>query len=670
MTISKKEIILLFRSPLFILVTLSLPLLTSFWYVFVLNSVELGLVNYIQLYSILPTFISLTIPLFTQGLWQNDRDSGLIGDYFVSRINVMEILVSKVLVVILYYIALVLLLLPITFSISQLGFVDPGEVVGIHISLLLYVLFSTSLGLMFSVILKGRVFTYIITLTTLLFLTSGTVFTTRYINVFFNYFLLTPRLSRLYSGFVKLSDISYLLAWSLFFITTSALIVKKQVNIKALVLIFSIFLLTFLKVDFDLTYRGSYSINSVTKELIADAKTPINITYYSSSEIEEVSQYLELFGRLDNVNYREVGKSDNSFEKAVKSFKPIEIDDTGLYSFIVIEYLTRYRIIPIVSVIESLEFDLLKEFLFLITGELNNVGIIIGNHEYIQDDFSILTEVLEKEFNIEFFDLGSDIPGYIDSIIVIGHKDLDYDHISRIGDFLSDGGSIFIGANGVDVSRNLEEVKSPFLDSLAYSGIFVDPFLIGDNNNVGILDEEGRVTPYPLHVITRPNPVLKTIPLLNPFPNFNAIYLSPVRSTLLGSKDLLVTSDDSWVVNSQSGLDGIPIGSQSGAVYLETDLWKHFSGKDSDVINKIIILGNTRSLTNLSYNLGISSGYDFIVRSLYYLLGKEDYISVKYKFNFDNKYNSEDIIFFKLFFILIYPVIVLILTLLIKKRFK
>lgn len=672
MTISRKEFILLFRSPLFIFVTSSLPILIGLWYVFVLNSLELKLVNYTQLYSILPTFISLTIPLFTQGIWQNDRNSSLIGDYLISSIGLVKIILSKTMVIAFYYIVLIILLVPITFSISKLGFVDIGEVLGLHIALILYLLFSISIGLFFSAVLKGRIFTYIVTLTSLLFFTSGKIFTTGFVNNILGYILLTPRLGRFYSGFIKLTDVLYIIFLSLLFFYISILIIKKQVNIKVLILLSIIFLLSFLKIDLDLTKRGSYSINNVTKELVNNAKIPINLTYYYSSNIEDISEYLEQFDKLDNINYREVSKDNKLFSKAVKSFKPIEIEDSGLYSFIVIEYLTKYRVLPIVSVIESLEFDLLKEFLFLITGELDNIGIVIGDNEYIQDDFSILLEVLEKDFNVEFLNRENSIPKYIDSIIVIGHKNIDYDYISKIGDYLSNGGSILIAANGVDISNNLAQINTPLLDSLAYSGIFIDPFLIGDNNNVGILDDDGRLTPYPLNVITRPNPVLKDIPLLNPFPSFNAIYLSPVRSVIPESKELLVTSKDSWVVNSQSGLDGIPIGSQSGAIYLETDLWKHFSGKESTVSNRVLILGNTRSLTNLSYNLGISNGYDFILRSLYSLLGKEDHLTVKYKFNFDNKYNYKDLNtnLFKLFYVFIYPLIILIASLLLAKRFK
>lgn len=657
MTTFKKDFLLLIRSKLSLITVAVFPFLICTWYLGISNS-------YIELLSIIPTYITLTLPLFG-GLFSVHNENILINN------KILKVVFSKIWVLLSFYVFVLVLSIPLLLSINQVRTIDPGVVIGIFISIVLFIFLSIILVQFIFRLFKGKIISYIISLFILLFLGSGKIFTGELVYKILEFVKVTPKLGRMYSGLVEISDIFYFIAFSslLFLFAYFKLINKRVKTVLICFFIFSIFML-FNPSRMDLTSRGSYKINNVTLNTISKARVPVNITYYSSGNFGQIDSYLELFNRLDNVNYRKIGPEDSTFNSAVKSFKPIEIEDSGVHSFLVIEYLTRFNVIPLVSLIETLEFQLLKELDFLITGNIDSVGILIGDNEYIKDDFSVLQEVIENDFIIEYIKPGHKISDFIDCLIIIGHRDLNYEDIVNIGDYLSNGGSILIAANGVDISNNLNPVDTPLLRGLEEAGIKIEPYLIGDNDNIGIVDEQGRETPYPLNVITKPN-MDNNGAYLSPFPGFNAIYLSPVKTNIDSAWDVLTTSSDSWLVDSKSGLQSNRFGSYSGAIYLETDLWKTFAGKESNKTNRALILGNTRSLTNLSYNLGISRGYDFIYRSIYYLLDKEDYLEVRHKFDYHD-YNIKTgnelpHIYFHLF---IYPVLVVIALLVIKRRFK
>lgn len=657
MTTFKKDSLLLIRSKLSLITVTVFPILLSTWYLGVSDS-------YIELLSIIPTYITLTIPLFGT-LFSTYYENILIGN------KILKVVFSKIGVLLIFYISLMILSVPLLLSISQVRTIDPGIILGIYISIVLFLLLSIILVQFIFKILKGKIISYIISLFILLFLGSGKLFTNEIVVKILEFIKVTPKLGRMYSGLIVISDIFYFIALSslLFLFTYFKLINRRVKTVFICVLMFSIVML-FNSFRVDLTSRGSYKINNITLNTISKARVPVNITYYSSGHFDQIDSYLEIFNSVENVNYRNVGPEDSTFNKAVKSFKPIEVEDSGVYSFIVIEYLTRYKVIPLVSLIETLEFQLLKELDFLITGNVDSVGILIGDNEYIKDDFSVLHEVLEHDFIIDYINPGSKISNFINCLIVIGHRDLNYEDITLIGDYLSSGGSILIAANGVDITNNLNPVDTPLLRVLKEAGIIIEPYLIGDNDNVGIVDEEGRETPYPLNVITKPNKDIDGA-YLSPFPDFNAIYLSPVKTNIDDAWDVLITSEDSWLVDSKSGLNSNRFGSYSGSIYLETDLWKTFAGKESNKINRVLILGNTRSLTNLSYNLGISRGYDFIYRSIYYLLDKEDYLGVRHKFDYhDYKIKLGHDLPNIYFHLLVYPVLIIIVLLIIRRRFK
>lgn len=658
MSTFKKGFLLLVRSKIFVFVTVSFPFLLGLWYLGVSRS-------YIELLSIIPTYISLTVPLF----------GGLLcfykNDYLIKS-KLEKVLLYKSLVVLFFYTFLFLLSLPILFSVSQNTSIDFGIVVAIYISLLPFTLFSIVLVQLIFTVFKGKIISYIISISILLLLTSGRVFSKSFFNTFFEFVKITPKLGRMYSGVVNIKDVIYFIALPLLIFLLGYFKEHKN-KTKILLSVSFIIILTlgFLPFRLDLTYRGSNSVNKITSNTIKNGRVPINMTYYTSAGFKDIEEYLALFKGTDNINYRVITPKDKTFGTAVSSFDPIVIDDTGLYSFIVIEYLTRYRVIPLVSIIETLEFNLLKEIDFLISGRVESIGILVADDQYTKEDFSILSEVLEKDFIVDFLKPGELIPKHLKCLLVIGHKDIDTGYLAQIGDFLSKGGSILVAANGVDLNNNLKELDTPLLWGLKESGIIVDPYLVGDNDNVGIIDEEGRETPYPLNVVTKPGLGLKNDPFLNPFPGFNAIYLSPVRSNNPDSMDLLISSNDAWLVNSKTGLTSNKYGLYSGALYVETDLWKTFGGAETDKKNRVIVLGNTRSLTNLSYSLGISRGYDFVYRSIYHLLGKTNYLKVRHKFDYhDNSNTVGHSSFFTFFYIVIYPLLIFSIVLFLRRRFR
>lgn len=246
--------------------------------------------------------------------------------------------------------------------------------------------------------------------------------------------------------------------------------------------------------------------------------------------------------------------------------------------------------------------------------------------------------MLSDHFSVKFLFPGDPISEDLSSLVVIGHYGINKTYAKDIGHYLAHGGNVLIAGNGLPINEGLKFRDTPILEALKGLDILIEPYLIGDNNSFDITEDSGNIIEYPLNVITLPATISNDNVLLYPFTGFVGIYLSPVLSNNNNFSNLLFSSKESWLVDSNTGLDGIPEGRFCSAVYGEGSFSKYFYNEDLGNSNRLIVLGNSISLTNYIATLGINNGYDFILRSLYKLNGDEDLLRVRHKYNWDSSF--------------------------------
>lgn len=653
MNFFKMEGLRLLRSRLFSLsLTISILIFSSI-YLFVLNAPARGVISIKEIYRVVPTLLTIIVPLFTQGIWYGEVEAVHIGIIRESRVGVEKLLRSKVLFYWFMSSIYSLIILPLVLCIGRYGEVVISEVIVIHIGLIVFSFFITTLGLFYSTVLRGRFLIYLVTVLSLTFLLSGDSY-----NLF-----ISDSLSRFYNGYIKISDLAlYFLSGTLFY-TLSLIKIDKQYRKTLLFLIF--IPLIIIPGGLDLSRGDRNSLTDLTRELLDGTRVPVSIDYYGTNEIKEITTLLYEYGRNPKINFRKVIGDNSELDKAISRFDPIEIGDKS-YSFIVIEYLTRYSVIPIASVGERLEFDIYRELNFLINGDMDSVAILLGDSNFREDDFSYLSRSIEEEFQVEFINRGDSIPTFFNTLIAIGHRDLGFKELSIIGDYLSSGGSIIILANGVDTFGNLEPMDTPFIYALKEAGIFIDPSLIGDNRNLGILSEDGRVEPFPLNIISQNSNSIYNSPLAYPGIDVLGIYTSPIRFNSESSVNLLETSNDAWIVDGESGLYSNNRRISSMAVYDKLLLAPYLGGNGSGKTTTMVI-GSTRSFTNMAAELGNYSPYEFMNRAIYMVQDRVGELELRQSISFNYKFDNDPGVLIYIV-MLIYPGVILLILYSLRRR--
>lgn len=661
-----KELTLLIRNRIFMII---LPVYALF-----LGIIHFLFMDIYIMYSLIPIALLFLIPLLTYGLWYREVALGLEGFILTSTVGINRVIFEKIKFAFLVSLIFLLLPLPIAIVHTALGSVDLGRILTTNLGLILYIMFAVSLGLFTSTLLKGRILIYIVSVICLFLLTVNS-----------SYGLLTKLNQDFFKGLFSVKSVFVLISLSFIIFNVSCFKIARGFRLKATLLALAICILGFyIPAKFDMTLKRSFTLTRDSKEVISNGEVPVLITYYYSEEltsrssiVSDLKQVLKSFDSQKNCNVKFVKDSNPGFEKATKSFDPHPLGEgEELYSFVVIEYLTNYKVIPLVTVLETLEFDLLTNIGDLYRGSQKHIGIMPGNEVFTEDSFSALYSLLDRYFNVTFLFPGDRIPSDLVSLIVVGHYNIDYDALAEIGDFLSEGGNILVAGTGLPTDEALVYRSTPILDALKNTGITIEPFLIGDNNNVGLTDDTGRITPYPLNVITQANSSAKSNPIVSPFPGFNALYLSPVLTEDPRFETLLTSSESSWLVTKDTGIDGFPEGAYPASIYGESNIGSNFSGFESQNSSRFMVVGNSLSFTNFSYNLGIDAGYEFILKSILRLNGDDYLIESRNKFLTDKplyklRYPNKSKFFtLNIIVSLLYPLLVLLVCFIIRRKFS
>ncbi len=652
MNIFKRELTLFLRDRLFLSVFPLVILIISLTF-------NKDILDIKQIYNLYPFLFVILIPLISSSIWHREKVLGLEGHLLLSNYSITTIIKYKFLNHYLIYFVTLILEFPLILILTNLGFVDFGQLFAIHIGILLFSFFALSITFLYSVIIKGRVLTIILSILTLSFV----IFQSDMLYFFFK-------------GIIVISDLIFYLGCSFLSINIGLSIIgSEKKTLKIVIISIVIILSIFIPLKLDSTLLKSHSIAPYTKEIVEKLDSDIGLTYYysedlikNSSLIKETILQLGLLNSLKKLNVSYISDVDERFNLDVIKYQPTRIDDKDLYSFIVIKYKNSYQVIPGIPYVETLQFEILKVIKYLKDDGLKRIGLYIGNDGLTEDNFTVLNSKLNEHFYTTFLFPGDPIPDNIDTLIVAGHFGINYFYRDEIGHYLADGGNILIAGTGLPTDENLKYRSTPVLESLNSMGVTLEPYLVADNNN--------NINAYDLNVITRPNRSLVGNSITDPFTGFIGVYLSPVFVANESFDNILYTSDLSWLVDSTTGLEGSPEGSFPVAAYGEGSFSSFFTNNGSTKNNRMLVLGNSISLTNYLYTLGIESSYDFIIRSVYVLNGDNKLIDVRNRLNLDKSYYklesnlySESILnIVYIFFVIVYPVLLFLLCLVIRNK--
>jgi gliding-associated putative ABC transporter substrate-binding component GldG len=259
----------------------------------------------------------------------------------------------------------------------------------------------------------------------------------------------------------------------------------------------------------DLTKNKAYTISPVSRSLHTEIPDQVRITYYVSDKLAsihpmpgEVSDLLREYtaysrGKI-RLTVRDPAKANLADQVERLGILPQQIQTvekdqasvTTVYTGILIEYLEKIDVLPVVFSLDTLEYDLTSRIRTLIRGTSRQLGIIMGdNYRQWNEDFGLLNQFfMQSGYQIRLIVPGEAIPDTLPVLMVLGGmEDFDEWALYRIDRYIQGGGKVFFALEGVYVdSKGSLEARviedQGLLEMVASYGAQIKPELALDRS--------------------------------------------------------------------------------------------------------------------------------------------------------------------------------------------
>lgn len=455
----------------------------------------------------------------------------------------------------------------------------------------------------------------------------------------------------------------------------------------------------------DLTEDKIYTISEVSKNLFAEVDEQVTITYYASDKLRSVTQIPQ---QIEDLLYEYAtygrGKIQVSVVDPDKTGVAGEIQELGIqprqiqvveqneqtyaqvYSGILIRYLDRREVLPLVFNTQTLEYEISSGIRRLVREDERRIGILIGNSAMtLQRDFSALYDTLSGSFEVEELSRGEIIPPRIDVLFLLGAGGLNRYELLHIDQYLMNGGKAFLGIDGVriDLDQNLKASpfeEAPIFDALESYGVRVEEKLVLDRyakdfrvprQVFGGMAWEviGR---YPHWINIRPGNVSAENPVTARFQGLDLLWPSPVEILDQGQgriAPLVKSSNEAWIMDERYitdpyRMDSVnPNSAESAGQYtlgvaVEKQLDSFFSGRQvnppageslpyeeirrSSDYTRLIVFGDSDFASNIIQYSNSMYNMDFLLNCADWLAKDDDLMQIRTRNVRDTRLNRLD----------------------------
>ncbi|MDR1931129.1 MAG: GldG family protein [Treponema sp.] len=265
----------------------------------------------------------------------------------------------------------------------------------------------------------------------------------------------------------------------------------------------------------DLTESRTYTLSPVSAKLHREIDEEVRITYYVSGKLTsidptpgEIADILREYasrsrGKIkvfvrdpSKGSYRQDAERYGLLPQQLSNMGQDEASITMVYSGIVIEYLNRYEVLPLVYSPETLEYDVTSRIRSLSSGKKRELGVISADPEKSWERFyGYLNQALvQSGYSVQIIRPGEEIPDTLPALFVLGGVEAleEYD-LYRIDRYIQLGGRVLFAVESVAVDfMNTWEARlmtdKGLLAMISFYGATVGPSLA--------MDSSGLIFPY------------------------------------------------------------------------------------------------------------------------------------------------------------------------------
>lgn len=408
----------------------------------------------------------------------------------------------------------------------------------------------------------------------------------------------------------------------------------------------------------DLTPEQRFSLSDATYALLHEVDEPLEIRYYVSDRLRELSdepqrkeallhRYSSAGGR--NVRIEVVSASGEGARAAEEAgLRPERIQEgdgdavgiTTVFSGLTVSYLDRSRTIPFLFGHDQLEYQLSNAIWDVMRSRRPRIGVMLGtDSEEFDVDYAELREELSDRFElVELPEGRPGVPDDIGAVLLLGARDLTAAQSRELRRYLEGGGDALLAVDGLRIDLSTldgEPVDSRALDALLDSvGVRVRPYAVMDERNNRFSDGSapGGV-PYPPWIRTDSRNASPEHPVTQFSSGIDFFWPSPLRiDDFDGGRSgaLLVTTPGAW-------LQGEPMRfppDQPSVLYRDhqATLGSYALAAWSEDVaaegSRAIVIGDSDFASNLVFYTGSFQNYMFVERSILWLLGEDEMAAV------------------------------------------
>ena len=474
---------------------------------------------------------------------------------------------------------------------------------------------------------------------------------------------------------------------------------RNQARVIAL-LFAAVFLLAFLvsgRLWFraDLTKNRAYTISEVSRKLYREISDQVRITYFVSDKLRtahpmpgEIADLLReyaahsrgkiIFVRKDPAGAELLGVVEQLgiVPQQIQVVEKNETTVATVYTGILIEYLDRRSVIPVVFSLDTLEYDLSSRIRSLIRDTEKELGVIVGDaHKQWNSDYGLLNrELVISGFKVRLLNPGEEIPPALPALFVLGGAgDLEEYQIYLIDNYILNGGRVLFAVDGVfvDTRGSLEAhavQDKGLLAMLANYGALVRCALVLDRTALSLSFQTRsgyntiiRSVRYPQWISVQQQAGNPDHPVTSRFSGLDLYWASPLELSPppgVSAEVLFSSTNQAWL-QTENFITNPNLLNQFEAEAARTRGTKilgaalsgifpgAFEGRPMPIRNdgadgalpplpaqkkssRLIVAGNTGFAGSLmQVNRGESRNLDFLLRAAEWLSGDDDIISIR-----------------------------------------
>jgi gliding-associated putative ABC transporter substrate-binding component GldG len=443
----------------------------------------------------------------------------------------------------------------------------------------------------------------------------------------------------------------------------------------------------------DLTENKAFTISRVSRELFREIPDRVFLTYYVSDklkslyafpfQIEDLLYEYAAYSRgtikvevVDPVKSGRLsqGESLGVFPQQIEVIEQDERSFAQVYTGIVIQYLDRFETIPVISQVETLEYDLTSRIRKIVTEEERTIGVLIGDaSRQAQTDFGSLLASLSGDFTTREIERGEEVAQDIDVLFVIGARDLEAFDLFPVDQYIMRGGTALFAVEGMDldlmrgiIPRKLENTEA--LSLLEHYGVRVEQSFVLDTyaKNFRIPRQVfGQIMwevmdKYPYWITVADQFVSERNPITARFQGLDLLLASPltiVERQGVEAEVLLNTTPEAWIQDEEpfetnpqraAMLEYMPhesTGQYPLAVALRGSFSSYFADREvperegeerewSEVVedgrkSRLIVIGDADFASELYQYSGGSYNLEFLANAAEWLSSSEDLLEIK-----------------------------------------